>query len=248
MVLTPDETHPDVCERHIFPAAREGARVGFAAAFTVHYGVVRVPDGLRPVLIAPKGPGGELRRRFEVGEGIPALVASLEGDTKGLEIAEAYAGALGCGRAGIVRTTFREEAIADLFGEQCVLVGGLVELMKASFNTLVDRGYTPEVAYIECIAEVEYIASLISRVGLSDLDRRISSTASYGGRTRGPRVVGEGLRERLEHILDEIEDGRFYKEFKRFAAQKESKSSHTRGLDLIERARASFRDGDEHEK
>jgi len=245
MVLTPDETHAEVCERHVFPAAAEGTHIGFAAGFTVHYGVVRMREGLHPIMVAPKGPGRVLRQRFKSGGGIPALVAAHDNDPDGLEIAKAYAKALGCGRAGVVETTFREETVADLFGEQSVLCGGLVELMKTAFEILVDRGYTPEVAYIECIAEVEYIASLISRVGLADLGSHISSTASYGGSTRGARVVGADFRKRLESILDEIESGSFYEEFRKHTEGDRGVPVEHERLERIERARKTF--GSENE-
>ena len=245
MVLTPDETHAEVCERHIFPAAAEGVHIGFAAGFTVHYGVVRMREGLHPIMVAPKGPGSVLRRRFKSGGGIPALVAAQDDDPDGLEIVKAYAKALGCGRAGVVETTFREEAVADLFGEQSVLCGGLVELMKTAFDILVDRGYTPEVAYIECIAEVEYIASLISRVGLADLGSHISSTAYYGGLTRGARVVGADFRKRLEGMLDEIENGSFYEEFRKYTDGDREVPVERERLERIERARKTF--GSENE-
>ena len=245
MVLTPDETHADVCERSIFPVAADGAHIGFAAGFTVHYGVVRMREGLHPIMVAPKGPGRVLRRRFKSGGGIPALVAAHDDDPDGLEIAKAYAKALGCARAGVIETTFSEEAVADLFGEQSVLCGGLVELMKTAFDILVDRGYTPEVAYIECIAEVEYIASLISRVGLVDLGNHISSTAFYGGATRGARVVGADIRKRLEDILGEIESGSFYEEFRKFTEGYRGVAVERELLRLIERARKAF--GSENE-
>jgi ketol-acid reductoisomerase len=249
MILTPDESHAEVCRDDVFPVAADGTYIGFAAAFTVHFGVVRMREGLRPVLVAPKGPGSVLRRTFEEGRGIPAMVAAAGDETRGLELAGAYARALGCGRAGVLRTTFREEAVADLFGEQCVLCGGLVELMKESFGVLVDRGYTPEAAYIECVAEVEYIASLVSRVGLAGLYDNISTTAAYGGLSRGPRVLGPDVRTRLERILDEIEDGRFYEEFRRLAGRLGDEQGVRKALERMERARAGFKteDGDERE-
>jgi ketol-acid reductoisomerase len=244
MVLTPDETHAEVCKRYVFGHARDGTHIGFAAGFSIHFGVVRPPRGLRPIMVAPKGPGSVLRASYESGRGIPAMVAAAEGDFDGLELARAYAVALGCGRAGIVTTTFREEAIADLFGEQCVLCGGLTELMRAAFDTLVDRGYAPEVAYIECVAEVEYIASLISRVGLAGLGDHISSTAAYGGATRGPRIFSPELRERLNHVLDEIEDGRFYEEFRKPGTGSMGRTHYREVFQAIERARSAFEVGD----
>jgi ketol-acid reductoisomerase len=240
MVLTPDETHAEVCEGWVFPAAADGTHVGFAAGFTVHYGVVRMREGLLPIMVAPKGPGSVLRSRFRKGSGIPALIAAGDDDPEGLEIARAYAKALGCARVGVIETTFREEAVADLFGEQAVLCGGLSELMKTAFHVLVDRGYAPEVAYIECISEVEYISSLMSRVGLAELDKHISSTASYGGSTRGARVVGADIRKRMEGILDEIESGRFYEEFREHTQGGVIQRTGNSRLERIERARRAF--------
>jgi ketol-acid reductoisomerase len=218
MVLVPDESQPELCRGEIIPHLRPGTFVGFAAGFTVHFGLVRVPPAFKAVLVAPKGPGEVLRRRFMDGTGIPALVAALEDDEGGLAIALAYAKAIGCGRVGVIRSSFREEAIADLFGEQCVLTGGLIELMKAAFGVLVARGYSPEVAYIECISEVEYMASLITRVGLANLGDHISSTAYYGGVTRGRRLIDSAAGRKLNEILDEIESGRFLEEFLRYAS------------------------------
>jgi len=241
MLLTPDETHAEICDRIVTPSARDGTHIGFSAGFSVHYGVCRIRKGLRPILAAPKGPGSVLREKYKQGMGIPALVAARDGDAEGLEIAKAYATALGCARAGVVVTTFREEAIADLFGEQSVLCGGLVELMKGAFGVLVDRGYAPEVAYIECVSEVEYMASLIARVGLADLEKHISSTAFYGGVTRGRRVIDRGTRKRLESVLDEIESGRFYEEFRRSVELAGSRRPGSGDLERMERARTAFR-------
>jgi ketol-acid reductoisomerase len=243
LILTPDETHAAVCSGEVFPYGTRGAIIGFAAGFTIHYGLVSVPQEFRPVLVAPKGPGRVLRQRFEAGSGIPALVAAGDGDLEGLGIAVAYAKAIGCARMGVVRTTFEEEAVADLFGEQCVLVGGLVELMKAAFTTLVERGYSPEVAYIECISEVEYMASVISRVGLSRLGEHISSTAFYGGISRGPRVIDASVRDRLQLILDEIESGGFYEEFRNYARSAGVRVPGSAELERIEKTRGLFKDG-----
>ena len=217
MVLVPDESQPEVCRAEIVPHLRPGTFVGFAAGFTVHFGLVEIPPTFKVVLVAPKGPGEVLRKRFLDGTGIPALVAALEADKTALAVALAYAKAIGCGRAGVITSSFREEAIADLFGEQCVLTGGLIELMKAAFRVLVARGYSPEVAYIECISEVEYMASLITRVGLADLEDHVSSTAYYGGVTRGRRLIDRAVRRKLSQVLDEIESGRFLEEFVEYA-------------------------------
>ena len=243
MVLTPDETQRDLLTAEVIPHTKPGAFLGFSTGFNVHFGLVDVPPNLKAFLVAPKGPGDILRMRFEQGSGIPALVASLREDPEEISVALAYAKAIGCGRAAVIETTFAEEAIADLFGEQAVLCGGMVELMRSAFDVLVGRGYTPEVAYIECVSEVEYIAALIARVGLARLGERISSTALYGGATRGSRLIDEGVRTRLSAILDEIEDGRFVDEFRKYAGSRGARSVLRRDTSALEAARSSLTAG-----
>ena len=240
MILTPDETQPEVCRAQVLPHVRNDTFIGFAAGFTVHFGLVTIPEDRRVFLVAPKGPGGILRSRFLAGGGIPALVASLGDDAEGIAVAMAYAKAIGCARAGVIRSSFREEAVADLLGEQCVLTGGLVELMKASFEVLVERGYSPEVAYIECISEVEYMASLIARVGLAGLKEQISSTAHYGGVTRGSRLIDEDVKARIREIMDEIESGRFLEEFRTYIDSGGSVGPGPGALKVMEDARANL--------
>jgi ketol-acid reductoisomerase len=240
MILTPDETHAGVCNRQVIPAARPGTFMGFSTGFAVHFGLVTLPAGLSGFLAAPKGPGKMLRKRYLEGVGIPALVASIDDDIPALDVAMAYAKAIGCAKAGVIRTTFSEEAVADLFGEQCVLTGGLVELMKAAFGVLVARGYSPEVAYIECISEVEYMASLIRRVGLANLWDHVSSTAHYGGVTRGRRLIDAGIRKKLIRILDEIESGGFLKEFQTYVESGEQLRSQSKERELLMKAKASL--------
>jgi ketol-acid reductoisomerase len=246
VLLVPDEAQADLCSRSVFPHARRGAMLGFAAGFNVHFGLIEVPDGLRAFLAAPKGPGRVLRERYRAGGGLPALVASLRNDPETLSVALAYAKAIGGGRAGVIQTTFAEEAIADLFGEQCVLAGGMIDLMKAAFDVLVKRGYTPEVAYIECISEVEYMASLISEVGPARLGEHISSTAFYGGLTRGRRIVDDGVKAKLRAILEEIEDGRFVAEFRRHAAAGRAPTPSTPEGNALEAARLNLKPGGSH--
>lgn len=241
VILTPDETHGKVCRDQVLPSLKEGSLIGFGAGFSIHFGLVEVPEVHKVFLVAPKGPGRVLRQRFMEGSGIPALVASNDGDPEGMHVAMAYAKAIGCGRAGVMLTTFREEAVADLFGEQCVLSGGMIELMKAAFDVLVERGYAPEVAYIECIAEVEYMASLISRVGLAELADHISSTAYYGGATRGERVIDRETRRRLQSILEDIESGKFLEEFRQYVESGKRPSLRPWDSDVLERARKGFR-------
>ncbi len=248
MLLVPDEVHPEILSNEIIPYAGSGAFIGFAAGFTVHFGLVEVPKTLKAFLVAPKGPGDVLRRRYEEGSAIPALVASAGDDPAVLAVAMAYAKAIGCGRAGVIKTTFREEAIADLFGEQCVLTGGMVELMKAAFQVLVERGYSPEVAYIECIAEVEYMASLFSQVGLTDLGEHISSTAFYGGKTRGGRLIDADVRAKLSGILDEIESGRFFEEFQTYVNSGKRLDTHDVRSEILKRAKTTLDEVSRHDK
>jgi ketol-acid reductoisomerase len=244
MVLTPDETHAEICESLILPNAPAGVAIGFGAGFSVHFGLVDIPASYPVFLAAPKGPGAILRKRFTEGTGIPAIVASRDDEPGGMAIAIAYAGAIGCGRSGVIRASFREEAVADLFGEQCVLAGGMIELMKRAFDVLVDRGFPPEIAYIECIAEVEYMASLISRVGLAHLEDHISSTAYFGGATRGKRVIDESTKEKLLTVLDEIESGRFFSEFRERLASGEGLPSGPWSSEVLERARMRLKTKD----
>jgi ketol-acid reductoisomerase len=240
MVLTPDETQAELCRDHVFPHLKKDTFIGFAAGFTVHFGLVAVPEGPKAFLVAPKGPGEILRSKFREGGGIPALVASAGDDPSGMAVAMAYAKAIGCGRAGVIESTFREEAVADLLGEQCVLTGGLIELMKASFDVLVERGYSPEVAYIECVSEVEYMASLISKVGLAALGDQISSTAHYGGVTRGNRLIDNDVKGRIREIMDEIESGRFLDEFRAYIESGKRVGSGRTAFETMERARANL--------
>jgi len=238
MILTPDETHSEICGELILPNASADTALGFGAGFSVHFGLVSIPASHPVFLAAPKGPGAVLRRRFQEGAGIPAIVASRDDEPEGMAMALAYAGAIGCGRTGVIQASFREEAVADLFGEQCVLSGGMIELMKGAFDVLVDRGFPPEIAYIECIAEVEYMASLISRVGLAHLEDHISSTAFFGGATRGKRVIDEGTKMRLLAVLDEIESGKFFNEFRERLASGEGLPRGPWASEALERARS----------
>ncbi|MFH1311699.1 MAG: ketol-acid reductoisomerase [Candidatus Eisenbacteria bacterium] len=240
MVLTPDESHPEVCRDQVLPNLGRDSFIGFAAGFTVHFGLVAIPEGRTAFLVAPKGPGGILRIRYKAGGGIPALVASTGDDPSGMAIAMAYAKAIGCARAGVIRSSFKEEAVADLLGEQCVLTGGLIELMKASFDVLVERGYSPEVAYIECISEVEYMASLISRVGLAGLEEQISSTAHFGGVTRGSRLIDSDVKTRIREIMDEIESGTFLDEFRAYIESGKRVGPGRDAFKVMEDARANL--------
>lgn len=245
MVLVPDEIQGEVCSQKIFPYLRSGASIGFAAGFSVFSGMVKVPEDKRGLLVAPKGPGEILRKRYLEGDGLPCLVASLNSDRSALDLAKQYASAIGCGKV-CIETTFAEEAIADLFGEQCVLAGGLIELMKAAFGILVSKGFDPRIAYIECIAEVEYMAALVSKVGLKNLRSNISSTAWYGGSTRGKRLIDDKVKDKMKEILDEIVSGKFSEEF-RFIGRPDLTVDQIEELDIIEAARRQLMGMPRHE-
>jgi ketol-acid reductoisomerase len=185
-----------------------------AHGFNVHFGQVAVPEGVNVFMVAPKGPGHTVRGHYQEGRGVPSLIAVGEdpsGDTH--QIALAYAAGIGAGRAGILETNFREECETDLFGEQAVLCGGLTALMTAGYETLVEAGYTPEMAYFECIHEVKLIVDLIYEGGIANMRYSVSNTAEYGDLTRGPRIVDEGVKQRMKQILEEIQSGNFAKEF-----------------------------------
>jgi ketol-acid reductoisomerase len=210
VVLLPDEVQTEVFARDVAPSLRAGASLVFAHGFAVAFGAVKAPSGHDVVLVAPKAQGHFLRRSFLDGGGVPCLFA-VETDASGSarETALSYAARIGCLRAGAIETTFREEAITDLFGEQAVLCGGVPELVKAAFETLVARGYAPEVAYIECLQELKIIADLMYDGGLAHMRERISRTAAWGSFESGPRLVGDEARRVLARILDDIESGRF---------------------------------------
>ncbi len=214
MVLLPDTEQGSIYAEHIAPNLRDGDSLAFAHGFNIHFGQVRPPKGVDVWMIAPKGPGHLVRRTFEEGGGVPALVAVQQDATgKAKEVALAYAKGIGATRAGVLNTTFEEETETDLFGEQVVLCGGLVELIKASYETLVEAGYQPESAYFECLHEVKLIVDLIYEGGIANMRFSISDTAEYGDMTRGPRIVTEETRAEMRKILHEIQTGRFASEW-----------------------------------
>ncbi len=212
--LVPDEVQPGLYEDVVRPNLRPGAYLGFAHGFAIHYrALIPTPD-TNVFLVAPKGIGPMVRQQYLAGRGVPALVAVHQdpsGDTHA--VAHAYAAALGCDRAGIIATTFRDETETDLFGEQAVLCGGLVELIRAGFDTLVGAGYAPELAYYECLYEVKLIADLIHDRGIAGMRKAISRTAAFGGLTRGPRVIGPAARAELKNMLAEIQSGEFARQW-----------------------------------
>lgn len=216
MMLIPDEEQPAVYTRDVAPNLRAGAYLAFAHGFCVHFGRISPPLDANVFLVAPKGPGHLVRRQYEAGTGVPCLIAvhqDAAGDTR--NVALAYAGAIGGGRSGILQTTFREETETDLFGEQAVLCGGLTELIRAGFDTLVKAGYSREMAYFECLHEVKLITDLVFERGISGMRDSISNTAEYGDLTRGKRIIGESTRAAMREVLAEIQSGKFADEWTR---------------------------------
>jgi ketol-acid reductoisomerase len=213
-LLMPDQVQPMVFDAEVEPHLAEGAAVLFAHGFNVHYGRISPASGHDVIMVAPKGPGHVVRRLYEQGLGTPALVAvAQDASGRGLDLALAYAAALGAGRAGMIETTFAEETETDLFGEQSVLCGGVTELVRAGFETLVEAGYQPEIAYYECLHELKLIVDLMWEGGLSHMRFSISDTAEYGDYTRGQRVIDEDVRESMRMVLGEIQDGTFAREW-----------------------------------
>lgn len=214
MILLPDEVQRTIYENEIAPNLSAGNVLSFAHGFNIHFGQIVPPEDVDVVMIAPKGPGHLVRRTYEQGQGVPALFAVYQDATgKARDLAMAYAKGIGGTRAGILETSFREETETDLFGEQAVLCGGLSELIKAGFETLVSAGYQPEIAYFECLHEVKLIVDLIVEGGLASMRSSISNTAEYGDYTRGPRVVTDATRAEMKKILSEIQSGQFAREF-----------------------------------
>jgi ketol-acid reductoisomerase len=214
MVLLPDTAHAKVYAAEIAPNLKAGDMLMFAHGFSIHFGTVRPPGDVDVTMIAPKGPGHLVRRTYAEGIGTPALVAVHQDATgKARERALAYGAGIGCARAGIIETTFKEETETDLFGEQSVLCGGISTLVEAGYETLVESGYQPEIAYFECLHEMKLIIDLIYEGGLSWMRHSISDTAEWGDYRSGPRVIDEGVRDRMRQVLDEIQDGSFAKEW-----------------------------------
>jgi ketol-acid reductoisomerase len=214
MMLVPDQHHKEVYEQCVKGGLREGDALFFAHGFNIHYRQVIPPGWVDVVMVAPKGPGHMVRRMYQQGSGVPSLVAVHQDYTgNALQLGLAYAKGLGATRAGVIRTTFEEETETDLFGEQCVLCGGVTELIKAGFDTLVEAGYQPEVAYFECLHELKLIVDLIYEGGIARMRDSISDTAEYGDMTRGKRVIDGRVREEMKRILQEIQSGEFAREW-----------------------------------
>ncbi|MCK7576566.1 MAG: ketol-acid reductoisomerase [Chromatiales bacterium] len=214
MILAPDEHQAALYRDQIEPNIKQGAALAFAHGFNVHFGQITPREDLDVIMIAPKGPGHLVRSTYTQGGGVPSLIAVHQDATgNARDIAMAYASANGGGRAGIIETNFREECETDLFGEQAVLCGGLTSLIQAGFETLVEAGYAPEMAYFECLHEVKLIVDLIYEGGIANMRYSISNTAEYGDLTRGPRVVNAETKAEMKRILTEIQTGQFAKEF-----------------------------------
>jgi ketol-acid reductoisomerase len=214
MILAPDEHQAALYRDRIEPNISKGAAMAFAHGFNIHFRQIEPRADLDVFMVAPKGPGHLVRSTYTQGGGVPSLIAvqqDASGQTK--ELALSYASANGGGRAGIIETTFREETETDLFGEQTVLCGGITALIQAGFETLVEAGYAPEMAYFECLHETKLIVDLIYEGGIANMRYSISNTAEYGDFTRGPRVINEASRKAMKKILAEIQDGRFAREF-----------------------------------
>ena len=214
MVLIPDHVQKKVYLHSIAPHLRGGQTLMFAHGFNVHFGAVVPPDNVDVSMIAPKGPGHRVRELYVERVGVPSLLAVHQDATgSAKQNALAYAGALGACKAGVIETTFKEETESDLFGEQSVLCGGVTSLVKASFETLVNAGYQPEIAYFECLHELKLIVDLIYQGGLGYMRYSVSDTAEYGDYTRGPKVIDEHVRETMQKILADIQSGKFAKEW-----------------------------------
>jgi len=210
MILTPDELQPQIYEECIRPHLEEGDILAFAHGYNIHFNQIVPPSNVDVIMIAPKGPGHTVRSQYLEGKGVPSLIA-IHQDASGRarDYALAYACGIGAGRAGIIETTFKEETETDLFGEQAVLCGGVTELMKAGFDTLVEAGYSPEMAYFECVHEMKLIVDLINSGGFAMMRYSISNTAEYGDYMTGKRIITEETRKEMKKVLREIQDGTF---------------------------------------
>jgi ketol-acid reductoisomerase len=214
MMLVPDELHRQVWEGEVRDGVADGNALFFGHGFSIHYGEVTPPAGVDVAMVAPKGPGHLVRRQFTEGSGVPGLIAVAQDATGSARaLALAYAKGIGCTRGGVIETTFKDETETDLFGEQAVLCGGASELVQAGFQTLVEAGYDPEMAYFECLHELKLIADLMYEKGLSGMRHSISNTAEYGDYTRGKRVISEETRAAMRKILGEIQAGDFAREW-----------------------------------
>jgi ketol-acid reductoisomerase len=235
MMLVPDELHRQVWESGVRDGIAAGNMLLFGHGFSIHYGEVEPPPDIDVALVAPKGPGHLVRRQFLEGSGVPGLVA-VQQDSSGdaLGLALAYAKGIGCTRGGVIETTFKDETETDLFGEQAVLCGGVTELVRAGYETLVEAGYDPRLAYFECLHELKLIVDLMYEKGIAGMRYSISNTAEYGDLTRGKRVIGDSSRKAMQELLSEIQSGDFAREWiaenragqENFKRMREEQSKH----------------------
>ena len=233
MMLVPDEKAADIYYAEVAPNLVEGNMLMFAHGFNIHFNLITPPANVDVAMVAPKGPGHTVRSQYQEGKGVPSLIAIHQDYTgKAKDYALAYASGIGAGRAGILETSFRQETETDLFGEQAVLCGGVTELMKAGFDTLVEAGYEPEMAYFECIHEMKLIVDLINSGGFAMMRYSVSNTAEYGDYRTGKRLITDETRKEMKKVLHEIQDGTFASEFMtEFSAGRQAKFLSTRRLE-----------------
>ena len=237
MMVTPDELQADIYNSDIEPNLRENGSLFFAHGLNIHFGLIKARNDLNIIMVAPKGPGHTVRSEYERGAGVPCLIAVNQNATgNAIDIGLSYASLIGGGRAAIIETTFKEECETDLFGEQAVLCGGVVELIRNGFDTLVEAGYAPEMAYFECLHEMKLIVDLMYEGGIKNRNNSISNTAEYGEYVSGPRVIGNESKEAMKKVLENIQSGNFTKEWinenkegsnKEFHAMREKSNSHS---------------------
>ena len=214
MILAPDEHQAAIYKTDIAPHIRDGAALLFAHGLNIHFGLIEPKSTVDVLMVAPKGPGHTVRGEYQKGGGVPCLIAVHQNASgNALDLGLAYASAIGGGRSGIIETNFREECETDLFGEQAVLCGGLVELIRAGFETLVEAGYAPEMAYFECLHEVKLIVDLIYEGGIANMDYSISNTAEYGQYVTGPRIITPETKAEMKRVLEDIQSGKFVRDF-----------------------------------
>lgn len=230
MMLVPDELAADLYNEQVAPNMKEGDILMFAHGFNIHFNFIKPAKDIDVIMVAPKGPGHTVRSQYVEGKGVPSLIAVYQDYSgRAKDYALAYASGIGAGRAGILETTFREETETDLFGEQCVLCGGVTELMKKGFETLVEAGYAPEMAYFECIHEMKLIVDLINNGGFNFMRYSISNTAEYGDYRTGKRLITEETKKEMKKVLSEIQDGTFASEFmQEFSSGRKAKFLATR--------------------
>ena len=235
-MLVPDEIQPIVYEKEIVPNMKPDVVYGCSHGFAIHFGTIVPPETADVVMVAPKGPGHLVRSEFEKGAGVPCLIAVKQNSSgKAKEMALAYARAIGGTRAGVIETTFTEETETDLFGEQAILCGGVSELVRAGFDTLVEAGYQPEIAYFECMHELKLIVDLFYQGGINYMNYSVSNTAEYGGLTRGPKMITDETRKAMKQLLDDVKSGAFAREWveecksggANFKALEEASRTHT---------------------